>query len=184
MVVFPPISLSGTELVWSLPSHWKLSIHPPQKMHDSGLKNHSPSLFLSVSLSLSLSLSFHPLLTQEKHEHNFHPISLRNRWGVVVTAPQKIFFTSQGKLRHSPPAHNWTKTGPEIMLSNWGFYFRHKNIKKQELGRTQTRCTEADSLLWLLMLWGLGFVQLEQIESLCTRVYVTCWMAWPTSLQW
>lgn len=58
------------------------------------------------------------------------------------------------------------------MLSNWSFNFNHKNTEKQVLGRTQTNCTEADSLLWLLMLWELGSVLLEEIrESLyaCLR---------------
>lgn len=41
----------------------------------------------------------------------------------------------------------------------------------------QTYCTEADSLLWLLMLWGLGFEQSEEIESFYMHVYVTCWMS-------
>lgn len=87
------------------------------------------------------SLLLFPLCSPKKNTNlNFHPISLSNQWGGVagwwyLTSP--LLFLSSGNPRHLPQAHNCIKTGPEFMLSNWSFYFHHRNIEKQGLGKTQ-----------------------------------------------
>lgn len=130
-------------------------------MHDSEVKSHSLSLLIKAKHKPKL--SFNQFKQSNVGSH---------RVVVRLKPPKTLICLSSWNHNHLPHVHNKTKAGPEFKLSNWSFYFHHKNTEKQGLGQTQTYCTEADSLLWLLMLWELGSVLLEEIrESLyaCLR---------------
>lgn len=81
----------------------------------------------------------------------------------------------------TPPPPTTTSINPSSVLPAHNLFLTTKTWRN-ELLDGHPRCTGADSLLRLVMLWGFGSPPVVEIESLYAPVCVTRWTSWSNSL--